>query len=388
MRILHYDCQAGISGDMNLAALIDLGVDESILREELDKLGLPHWSWEVQKTMKTGLTGTLLKVHEEHEHEHEHSHAEHHHEHRHYADIVQLIQKSSLTESVQERAIAIFQVLAEAEAEVHGKTVDEVHFHEVGALDSIVDIVGAAIAIDLLKPDIITASRLELGGGSIHCAHGILPVPAPATALLVKNMPVCLGGTNHEATTPTGAAILATLVDQFEPAMSATLKSVGIGLGHRESAAMPNILRVMLLESSEELLAPTMLELSCNIDDMTAEQLSYFTEQLFLAGACDVWQTPIVMKKGRLATMVSALCIPQSLEALKKCFFTQSSTLGLRESSVKRSQLERQSYERATPRGKVQVKTAFLEGNVLKEKVEFEDRARIAREHGESICEQ
>lgn len=386
MRILHYDCQAGISGDMNLAALIDLGVDETILRAELEKLGLSHWSWEVHKTMKTGLSGTLLNVHEEHHHEH--SHAEHHHEHRHYADIVKLIQDSSLAESVQERAIAIFRVLAEAEAEVHGKTVDEVHFHEVGALDSIVDIVGAAIAIDLLKPDRITASRLELGGGSIRCAHGVLPVPAPATALLVKDMPVRLGGTNHEATTPTGAAILATLVDEFEPVLSATVKSVGIGLGHRESMEMPNILRVMLLESSEELQAPSMCELSCNIDDMTAEQLSYFTEQLFLAGACDVWQTPIVMKKGRLATMISALCTPQSLEALRNCFFTQSSTLGFRESSIRRPQLERQSHECETSRGTVHVKKAFLQGSLLKEKVEFEDRARIAHAHGESICEQ
>jgi uncharacterized protein (TIGR00299 family) protein len=259
MKVLYYDCFCGISGDMNLGALLDLGVDEEYLRQELSKLKLnAEYELQVKKDNKGGISGTrvdvLLKeeIHK-HKHDHDHHHYQHevhtgvesHHAHRNLKDIENIIVNSSLSDRVKELSMAIFMKVAEAEAKVHGKSLDEVHFHEVGAVDSIVDIVGAAVCLDYLKVDKIMASPVQLGGGFVKCAHGIIPVPAPATVEILKNIPVKSGIVPFETTTPTGAAILAANVVTFTDKMNLSIEKTGYGIGHRD-LEIPNILRVYI----------------------------------------------------------------------------------------------------------------------------------------------
>lgn len=434
-RVLHYDCSAGISGDMNLAALIDLGVPPSWVEEQCALLDLPGFHIVVEKAEKSGLWGTKVTVHDnpahegqghKHEHAHEHAHphshdhsghahehlhehgttehahehghhthevheahdhGHHHHEHRSFADIRTLIERSRLPESVKQRATGIFAVLAEAEGQVHGKTPDEVHFHEVGAVDSLIDIVGAAICLDYLKPDRITSTSVELGSGTVRCAHGVLPVPAPATLLLMKGLPSSIGGTDHEATTPTGAAIMKTVVDEFNPTLSGTCVATGLGIGHRDSSRRPNVLRASLWDTEETsaVSVESMIELSANIDDMTAEHLAHLTGCLFEAGAVDAWQEAVYMKKGRLGTKVCALVSSGNKAAVLNAFFRHTSTLGIREQEIRRHALARGEYTRETPWGQVRIKT--VEGEFRREKVEYEDVSRIARENHLTIRE-
>lgn len=415
-RVLHYDCSAGISGDMNLAALIDLGVPPSWVEEQCALLDLRGFHIVVEKAEKSGLWGTKVTVHDhpahegqghkheyarEHSHphshdhsrhahedlhdhgttEHAHEHGHHHHEHRSFADIRALIERSRLPESVKLRATGIFAVLAEAEGQVHGKTPEEVHFHEVGAMDSLIDIVGAAVCLDYLKPDRITATSVELGSGTVRCAHGVLPVPAPATLLLMKGMPSCLGGTDHEATTPTGAAIMKKVVDEFNPTLSGVCVASGLGIGHRDSSRRPNVLRASLwdTEVAPAVSVESTIELSANIDDMTAEHQAYLTSCLFEAGAVEVWQEAVYMKKGRLGTKVCALVSSENKAAVLNAFFRHSSTLGIREQEIRRHVLARGEYTRETPWGQVRVKA--VDGEFCREKVEYEDMSRIACEN-------
>jgi uncharacterized protein (TIGR00299 family) protein len=298
-----------------------------------------------------------------------------------------LIEASALKDGVKARAIDIFSRIAKAEATVHGVAEDAVAFHEVGALDSIVDIVGAAVCLDLLAPERITAGAIELGGGVVHCAHGILPVPAPATLLLCAGLPVTSGNFDKEMTTPTGAAILASCVDEFVTAATFTEIKTGYGIGMRQFER-PNILRVSWRQTDETGGAtyPTrqLTEIVTNIDDMTGEELGFLMEQLFAAGALDVTITPCVMKKSRPAHIVSVLAVPDTLDALHRALVTHSSTLGFRERTVRCVALRRE--ERVRPDG-LREKTAFLDGKPIRTKVEFEDRARIAREKGCSLRE-
>ncbi len=267
MKILYYDCFAGISGDMNLGAMIDLGVDNEYLLNELAKLKLEsEYEIKIEKRIKNGIHGTkvdvILKFKKEHSHDHNHhhdnhhSHEHHHHEpshnhdhvHRNLGDIESIINNSELNKNVKRMSIDMFKEVAKAEAKVHGKDLYEVHFHEVGAIDSIVDIVGAAICIDYLKPDKIMASHIEVGGGFVKCAHGLMPVPAPATVEILKGIPIKAGRVNFEMTTPTGAAILASNVESFVDKMEFTIDKIGYGLGTRE-LEIPNVLRVYLAKS-------------------------------------------------------------------------------------------------------------------------------------------
>ncbi|MDR2419234.1 MAG: nickel pincer cofactor biosynthesis protein LarC, partial [Treponema sp.] len=315
----------------------------------------------------------------------------HDHVHRSWKDIRTLIEQSGISAGAKQRALAIFTRLAEAEAHVHGKAVDDVAFHEVGALDSIIDIVGTAICLDLLKPDRITCGELELGGGMVKCAHGILPVPAPATLILIRGMPVTSGGFNKEMTTPTGAAILAASVDEFVSVGRFTEIKTGYGIGSRRMER-PNFLRVSWREETAPQPAPLwkteeLVLMEANIDDMSGEALGFLMESLFEAGALDVTFSPCTMKKSRPGVIVACLASPARLDGLRKTLFLRSSTIGFRETTVNRLTLRREETNVDGDFGSARVKTVFWEDKPLRSKVEYDDRARLAHERSVSLEE-
>lgn len=508
MRILYYNCSAGISGDMNLAALIDLGADERYLVGELQKLGIDGWRFSTVKDQRNGIWGTRAivecaggtldngghcrlgntdapnargfgesgsgdscgavaengacqpeactgELHHKHcgaddpqalsrsfrgasaeeilEHlfdankkpsesgeagkkhasgqsansqccrdlesqhrdgdHHGRDHAEHHghchsghssHSHgRSFADIEALIGGSGLSENVKSIALSVFGALAQAEAQIHNKDVSEVHFHEVGAVDSIIDIVGSAICLEYLGVEQIFVGQIEMGSGTVACAHGCMPVPAPATSVLARGFDCCMGGVDGEATTPTGMAYLAALARTGK--VDGRVVARGIGIGQRNCRQRPNVLQVCLLESGDYSELQTdnnkggqrLFELASNIDDMTSETLSYLCQKLFEAGALDVWQTPIVMKRGRLATKISALVKEKDVESVYGAFFDNSSTLGVRQYEVGRRALGRRVFKFESSLGSVGIKESES-GNF---KIEFSDLQRIAAEH-------
>lgn len=405
MKILYYDCFAGISGDMNLAALIDAGLDEKALESELGKLGLDGWRLNVSKSSKCGIFGTRVDVecgdhHHDHHHnddDHHHHHGEDHHHgdshgghcHRKFSDISRMISDSRLSERVKSDSLKIFTAIAEAEAKVHGVDVADVSFHEVGAVDSIVDIVGCAVALELLGIDEVASSSVELGGGTVKCAHGILPVPAPATALLAKSFPSKIGGARHECTTPTGAAIIAALGKNFSPKIDGRLIAEGFGIGHRDCDALPNVLRVLVYETADiaaddKTVCGEMFELSANIDDMTPEHISSLCEKLFAAGALDVWCENIVMKKNRCAVKVCALSRPGEKNKICESFFRNSTTLGIRENKINRISLPRSETAFDSSIGTARFKKYGAFG-VVRAKPEFEDCKKISNSSGMPI---
>ena len=486
MKTLYYDCFAGISGDMNLGALVDAGADAAELERRLQTLGVGGWRLEISRESRLGIFGTRVHValdngacegaenfghthsegcahshrdhehsynaceHSNHDHEHfhdtnghshhEHSHntrehfhhthenshhthghsaenlayctsnnghsikesgeietsaealahnnrnetahggaAAHHHSHRTFGEIAKIIENSGLSERVKRDSMKIFRALAEAEAKVHGVEIENVHFHEVGAVDSIVDIVGAAVCFELLGVDRIVSSAVELGSGTVRCAHGVMPVPAPATAELAKSFPSKVGGAAHEATTPTGAAIIASMCDAYEPKLSGKVSSVGVGIGGRDVPGIANVLRVMVYETRQEPLTLTeeMALVEANIDDMSAEELAEFAQSLFGEGAVDAWQEPIAMKKCRVGVKVCALCPPEAEDRVAAAFFERSGTLGVRRMRVRRDSLPREETVFESSFGKVRVKTACF-GGIRKSKAEADDIAKIS----------
>ena len=286
MRTLYYDCFAGIAGDMHLGALLDLGVEESHLRAELAKLRVPGWDLSVLRTRRGGIAATCAEV----------LTCDCDPPQRHLADVLAILQASALEPAVKARAEAVFRRLAEAEGAVHGIPAESAHFHEVGAVDALIDIVGAAIALERLAPDRILCSTVELGSGLVHCAHGTLPVPAPATEELLRGVPTRRGGVPHEATTPTGAAILRTLVDSFTDVPRLMVSAIGHGAGRRDGP-IPNVLRVLLCDEPDSATGPadqvSLVLLECNIDDMSPELYEHALGRLFEQGALDAWLTPI-----------------------------------------------------------------------------------------------
>jgi pyridinium-3,5-bisthiocarboxylic acid mononucleotide nickel chelatase len=373
-RILYYDCFAGISGDMNLGALIHLGVDPEHLKAELKKLNIEGLSLEVKDDKRHGISGIKVDV-VIHNPENE--------KHRHLHHIESLINDSELSERVKTTALNIFNQVAVAEAKVHDIPVQKVHFHEVGALDSIADIVGAAICLDYLKVDKVMAAPVQLGGGTVKCAHGIMPVPAPATAEILKNIPVKTGLVQYEATTPTGAAILAATVDEFTSSMNFDIKKVGYGLGTIDTE-VPNILRVFLAEADDtdgSLIQSDTALLECNIDDLSPENYEFVMDLLFESGANDVWIENIIMKKSRPANKLCVLCTPTDVNTIKTILFTHTTTIGLRETTLKKDALIREEKIVKTQYGDVLVKQSFYGGKVVNAKPEFEDCKRLAREH-------
>lgn len=382
MKILYYDCFCGISGDMHLGAMISLGVDPDYLKSELSKLGMDtEFELTVRPDSKLGITGMKADV-VLHEHEHEHDNGHHH---RHLADIKNIINASTLNEAVKQKSLAMFERVARAEAKVHGVPVEEVHFHEVGAVDSIVDIVGAAIALDFLKPDKIMASSVQVGGGFVHCAHGMLPVPAPATVEILCGIPVKAGLVQKETTTPTGAAILAANVSEFTDRTNFTIQKTGYGLGTRD-LEIPNVLRVYMGEADDVQWEEQVL-LETNIDDMNPELYAYAEEKLFEAGALDVFKTPIIMKKGRPAVLLSILTETAAEAAVMQTLFRETTSLGLRRTAVGKVMLKREIEAVQTPLGEVRIKKAFLDGGLIGAKPEYEDVRRIAAEHNIPIIQ-
>lgn len=372
MRILYYDCFAGISGDMNLGAMIDLGVEAAYLESELRKLNIEGFHLDIVKDLRRGISGTKATVVVENPDNEKHRHLRH---------VEEIINNSSLSEAVKANSLKIFKLIAFAEAKVHQIEVERVHFHEVGALDSIADIVGAAICLDFLKVDKVLSSPIQLGGGMVKCAHGMMPVPAPATALIVADVPVKLGLVQHEATTPTGAAILVAIVDEFTEQMNFQITKTAYGIGQRDVSEVPNVLRVFLSESQnavsdvkEEM--ATVLE--CNIDDMNPERYDFILEQLFAEGASDAWLVPIIMKKSRPATQLNVLCSPDKVLKMKQIIFTQSTSIGLREYKVNKSILSRTETTVETKYGKVRIKQSKFEGKVVRSKPEADDCRAIA----------
>lgn len=383
MKILYYDCFSGISGDMNLGALIDLGVNKDYIINELSKLNISGYKIEVSTDNRKGITGTrvdvLLDIEESH----------HHHEHRNLKDVENIINKSFLSEAVKSLSKKIFLKVAEAEAKIHGKPIDEVHFHEVGALDSIVDIVGAAIGLDYLKVDKILSSPVELGGGFVKCAHGIFPVPAPATAEILKNFPVKMGAVNFETTTPTGAAILAAAVSEFNEKKEFKINKIAYGIGHRDTE-IPNVLRVYLGEiEAKEIKKNEIREkeiedaviIECNIDDMNPELYDFTMERLFKAGAMDVFLTPIIMKKGRPGIKLTVLSSEALETELTNIILRETTTLGVRKYLAKKTMLSRENHTINTKYGEIRIKVSFLNEEIIKVKPEYEDCKKIAHEN-------
>lgn len=409
MKILYYDCFAGISGDMHLGAMIDAGVDPDHLISELKKLKLTGYKLNIYREKRKSIEGTKVDVnlekethshqhnndhhhhhahddHHHHEHDDGHSHTSHsghhHHEHRNFSDIKQILANSELPVKTKDRALKMFRLIAEAEAKIHGVPVDEIHFHEVGAVDSIVDITGAAICLEYLKPDRILCSTIELGGGMVRCAHGLMPVPAPATSEILKGIPVKTGGTPHEATTPSGAAILAANVHEFTDTVTFRPTKTAYGIGHRDME-LPNILRVYLGEMDEiSLSAENVVLIECNIDDMNPEYYSHIMDRLFSEGALDVYITPIIMKKSRPAAILSVITDHKNLQNFSKILLEETTTLGVRAQTVSRRMLDREFETIKTSLGSVTVKKALMNGITIKWKPEFEDCKRIADEQG------
>ena len=378
MNVLYLDAVAGISGDMTVAMLLDLGLPLSCLQHELAKLALPCGAYQLKsdQVVRQGIPGRSFLVQMPHEHHTDHNHHHHHHEHRSYADIRRMITESTLSDRVKDCAQRVFLKLAEAEAIAHQVPVDEVCFHEVGAVDSIVDIVGVAIGLDWLGVEQICCSAVPLGGGFVETAHGRLPVPAPATALLMKGLQVHGMCGSGERVTPTGAAILAALAEPVSAMPALQLTAIGHGAGSKDFSDCPNILRGFLGELLEQG-SDAVQELSCNLDDVTPEVIGYTLQRLLDAGALDVWTTPILMKKQRPGLMLSLLCQPEQQAALVEMLMAETGTLGVRVTTVQRRLQERQVVEQQTCWGLVRFKHSRHSC-----KPEYDDCCRIAREQG------
>jgi hypothetical protein len=394
MSILVYDPFAGISGDMNMGAMVDLGVPEQYLRKILNALNVQGWNIEFKQELRQGITATRAvvstddrpamyeKPHEHHHDDHEHDHHEHHHHHEHrtLVDIKHILSASDIPPSVSSRAEKIFLRVAEAEAKVHGKGIDEVHFHEVGAIDSIVDIVAAAAAIEYLNPEKIISFPPQLGGGFVDCAHGRMPVPAPATAEILRDIPSRRGGVQHEATTPTGAAILAALVDEFVEDYTMKVEKIGYGAGTRDTDTA-NVLRAYLVSSAGSS-ADENIMIETSIDDMNPEVFGYVCDQLHHIGAKDVWMTPVIMKKGRPGTVLSVMCTESQKQKAFDVIFSETTTGGVRSWKVDQECLDRDVVTAQTSYGPVHVKRFFKDGKLVSWKAEYEDVKALAEKHG------
>lgn len=424
MRTLFFDLGMGAAGDMISAALFEL-LDEKGKEDYLLKInhaGIPGVSVSVEKSVKCGIVGTHIKVtvngeeeesldadhehhghehhHEEHEHHHEHEHGhhehenhehenhEHHEEHHHHhhtsmAEIESIVGNLNLSDSVKSSVIQIYKLIAEAESNAHGRPVSEIHFHEVGTMDAVADIASACLLFEMLAPQKIFASAVNVGSGHVHCAHGILPVPAPATAFILKDIPIYSGHISGELCTPTGAAILRHFVNQFGQMPPLRPFSYGYGMGKKDFEAA-NCVRVILGETDE---APEKIyEYTCNLDDISAEKIAFAMERLFEAGAVEAYTIPVTMKKSRPGHLLCVMCREKDKAKILDAIFRHTTTLGVRENVSNRYFMERKIETIKTEFGDVRVKKAEGFG-VTRQKFEFEDLAKIARETGCSIAE-
>lgn len=377
MRILYFDCFAGASGDMILGALVGVGVDPHALIEQLALLDISGYEVEFDTADRSGISATRAHVRTGHEHAH-----------RHLGDILKIINDSRLDERVKERAASIFSRLAEAEARVHNLPVERIHFHEVGALDAIVDVVGACIGFELLGVERFISSPLHVGSGMAEMAHGRFPVPPPAVAELVKDAPVYATEIKGELLTPTGAAIISSVVaGNYGPLPKMRIAATGYGAGGREYENFPNVLRLMLGEDAESVAQTDerLLMIESNIDDMSPQLFGYVMEKALAGGALDCFLTPVQMKKNRPGVLIQILCHPSMRDAMCELLFTETTTLGVRSYEVERRALERESVRVETPYGPIDVKVARIDGRVVKEMPEYEQCRAAAIKSGAAL---
>jgi uncharacterized protein (TIGR00299 family) protein len=379
VRVGHFDCFSGISGDMTLAALFDAGVPEEPVLAGVASLGLPV-KVVVQKVRKGGFAATQVTVEAPHEHKH-----------RHLPDIERIIANGKLSERQRELAVKIFRRLGEAEAAAHGLPIAKVHFHEVGALDSIADIVGAAVGLDVLGVERFTSTPVPTGAGTVKCAHGVMPIPTPGTAALLRGVPLRPTSIQAELTTPTGAAILTSVVAEYVESPAMTVERIGHGAGRRDLAEQPNLLRLFVGSTQTAGLAGADSDqvwvLETNLDDLPGEVVGYCYDLLFAAGALDVWTIPIAMKKNRPGVLLSVIVPAGAVAAVEEVLFRETHTFGIRRHLADRHKLKREPASVDTPWGPVQGKRGWLDGRATVFTPEYEDCARVAREHGVSLQE-
>jgi pyridinium-3,5-bisthiocarboxylic acid mononucleotide nickel chelatase len=431
MRIAYLECFSGMSGDMFLGALIDAGISSRLLEETVTALGVGA-RLEISRVVRSGISATKVDVwvdgekdlpreeywkkqdvaraptpakadnehdhHHDHEHPHNHKHAhdnettgagaqqEHAHSHgRGLSEIREIISKAAISDTAKKTAIAIFEALGTAEAKIHATSIEKVHFHEVGAVDAIVDIVCAAVGAEALGVDEVVCSPLNVGGGSVKCAHGTFPVPAPATVELLTNAPVYSSGVQAELVTPTGAAIVKTLVKRFAAFPEMKIEKSGYGAGSREFPGHPNVVRLTIGEVASTLAAKTASEtvtvLEANLDDLNPQVFGYVMDRLLEEGALDVFGMPVQMKKNRPGTLLTVLCRPEDASKLTQLIFTETTTLGVRRRDEVRQTLARRWENVRTQWGEVRIKIASMNGTVTNYAPEYEDCRRIATEH-------
>ena len=414
MRTLYIDCGMGAAGDMLMAALYELCEDKEGFLAKMNALGLPGVRVEAEPAVKCGITGTQMSVfidgEEEdsvdrnmelyglgHDHEHEHHEYDLHHDDHHHDDsdctvphhhtgmqeIEQYVARMQLPDEVKENVLAVYRRIAEAESQVHGRPIDQIHFHEVGSLDAIADVTGVCLLMQELKTDRVIVSPVHVGSGQVRCAHGILPVPAPATAYLLREVPIYNGQILGELCTPTGAALLTHFATSFGPMPVMRVSKIGYGCGKKDFEAA-NCVRMCLGETEEQV--GQIVELCCNLDDMTPEEVGFAQEILFANGALDVYTTAIGMKKCRPGVMLTCMCRINQVDTMKKLLFLHTTTLGIREYLCNRTTLTRTMHTVETEYGPVRYKEAAGWG-VTRGKYEYEDLARIAKERGTSIAE-
>ncbi len=408
MKLLYLECNMGAAGDMLMAALLELLPDRQAFLDKMNALGLPGVRVTQEHVEKCGILGTHISVlvdgeeesctahvhtdhgeavhaHESHTHE-GHTHEDHTHDvHAHLGlrDAAHMLSHLNLSEKVRADALAVYDLLAEAESAVHGKPVEQIHFHELGTLDAMADVVGVCVLMDMLSPDVVLCSPVHVGFGEVHCAHGVLPVPAPATALLLRDVPIYGGTVRGELCTPTGAALLKYFTNAFGDMPVMRVKRIGYGMGKKDFDTA-NCLRAMWGETMAS--TDAAVELCCNLDDMTPEALGYAQERLWEGGALDVYTTPIGMKKNRPGVLLTCLCREEEREAMLRLLFQHTTTLGVRARACARYTLERETRAIQTKYGAVRVKRSSGYG-VCREKPEYEDMARAAKDTGESFLE-
>ena len=396
MRTLYIDCGMGAAGDMLTAALLELFPQPEKIIEELNTLGIPHVHFSTEKTSKCGIMGTHMHVHihgeEEHVHDAVHemahdegSHGHHHHHHHHSSlhDIQHILSHMNISDKIRTDVLAVYGLIADAESKAHGVPVSEIHFHEVGNLDAIADVTAVCLLMDKLSPAKVIASPIHVGSGQVRCAHGILPVPAPATAHILQGCPIYGGQIKGELCTPTGAALLKYFVGEFGDLPVMNVSGIGYGMGKKDFEAA-NCVRILLGETASS--KDEMYELNCNVDDMTAEEIGFALETFFAAGAVEAFTVPINMKKSRPGTLIRVLCKEELKDTIIQKIFQHTSTAGIREVKVARSILDRKIVEVDTPYGMIRRKD-YAGYGVMRSKYEYEDLARIAKEHQMSIAE-
>ena len=391
-KTLYLDCFSGASGDMIIGALLDLGLPIGELRLALGSLAIDYGDVSAERVLRAGVAATKFRVHEKkaahaahdhgHSHVHDHGHLRDHGGHHSLPEIEAAVDRSALPPDGRARAKRLFRRLAEAEAAIHSMPIEQVHLHEVGALDSIVDIVGAVFGFEWLGVDDIVASPLNVGGGTVKCAHGTFPVPAPATARLLQGVPVYAGDVQAELVTPTGALLVTEYARGFGPLPPMSVASIGYGAGDRDIEGAPNVLRMLVGEASGAAATERIVSIECEIDDMNPQLFGPLMDRLQAAGALDVFYSPVQMKKNRPGTLVTAIAPPGKREAICAALFAETTTIGVRYQEMLRERLGRETVTVDTPAGPIRFKVARREGRIVNAAPEFEDCARAAAERG------